>query len=50
MINVYKDSAGQPKGEATVSYDDPPTAKAAIAWFDGETYYLYKVTCGNMRH
>lgn len=24
-----------PKGEATVTFDDPDTAKAAIDWFDG---------------
>ena len=38
MINIYSDKAtGRPKGEATVSFDDPPSAKAAIDWFDGET-------------
>lgn len=37
MINIYSDKAtGRPKGEATVSFDDPPSAKAAINWFDGE--------------
>lgn len=37
MINLYSDKAtGRLKGEATVSFDDPPSAKAAIAWFDGE--------------
>lgn len=36
MINLYSDKAtGRPKGEATVSFDDPPSAKAAIDWFDG---------------
>lgn len=25
-----------PKGEATVTFDDPDTAKAAIDWFDGK--------------
>lgn len=38
MINIYSDKAtGRPKGEATVSFDDPPSAKAAIDWFDGKT-------------
>jgi len=38
MINIYSDKAtGQPKGECTVSFDDPPSAKAAIDWFDGES-------------
>ncbi len=36
MINLYTDKAtGRLKGEATVSFDDPPSAKAAITWFDG---------------
>ncbi|XP_077421167.1 TATA-binding protein-associated factor 2N isoform X2 [Vanacampus margaritifer] len=39
MINLYSDKAtGQPKGEATVSFDDPPSAKAAIDWFDGKDF------------
>ncbi|XP_061538171.1 TATA-binding protein-associated factor 2N isoform X3 [Phycodurus eques] len=39
MINLYSDKAtGQPKGEATVSFDDPPSAKAAIDWFDGKEF------------
>lgn len=37
MINLYTDKAtGRLKGEATVSFDDPPSAKAAIDWFDGK--------------
>ncbi|KAF0030569.1 hypothetical protein F2P81_017300 [Scophthalmus maximus] len=39
MINIYSDKAtGLPKGEATVSFDDPPSAKAAIDWFDGKEF------------
>ncbi|XP_075913873.1 RNA-binding protein FUS-like [Petromyzon marinus] len=39
MINVYTDrETGRPKGEATVSFEDPPTAKAAIEWFDGKEF------------
>ncbi|XP_069768226.1 RNA-binding protein FUS-like isoform X3 [Narcine bancroftii] len=35
MINLYTDKVtGKLKGEATVSFDDPPSAKAAINWFD----------------
>ncbi|KAL0197717.1 hypothetical protein M9458_006257, partial [Cirrhinus mrigala] len=35
MINLYTDrETGKLKGEATVSFDDPPSAKAAIDWFD----------------
>lgn len=38
MINLYTDrETGKLKGEATVSFDDPPSAKAAIDWFDGKT-------------
>uniref|UniRef100_A0A8D2NZJ5 TATA-binding protein-associated factor 2N n=1 Tax=Zosterops lateralis melanops TaxID=1220523 RepID=A0A8D2NZJ5_ZOSLA len=39
MINLYTDKdTGKPKGEATVSFDDPPSAKAAIDWFDGKEF------------
>lgn len=42
MINIYSDKAtGRPKGEATVSFDDPPSAKAAIDWFDGKSAGIY---------
>lgn len=41
MINLYTDrETGKLKGEATVSFDDPPSAKAAIDWFDGFICYL----------
>ncbi|XP_078278404.1 TATA-binding protein-associated factor 2N-like isoform X2 [Rhinoraja longicauda] len=40
MINLYTDKVtGKLKGEATVSFDDPPSAKAAIDWFDGKDFY-----------
>lgn len=36
MIHLFSDrDTGKPKGEATVSFDDPPSAKAAIDWFNG---------------
>ncbi|XP_069507992.1 RNA-binding protein FUS isoform X6 [Ambystoma mexicanum] len=39
MINLYADrETGKLKGEATVSFDDPPSAKAAIDWFDGKEF------------
>lgn len=35
-IWIYKDkTTGRGKGEATITYDDPPTAASAIKWFDG---------------
>lgn len=41
MINLYTDrETGKLKGEATVSFDDPPSAKAAIDWFDGKLWTL----------
>ncbi|KAG5206813.1 hypothetical protein JEQ12_018386 [Ovis aries] len=43
MINLYTDrETGKLKGEATVSFDDPPSAKAAIDWFDEEACLLSK--------
>ncbi|XP_078535750.1 TATA-binding protein-associated factor 2N isoform X3 [Lissotriton helveticus] len=40
MINLYSDKdTGKSKGEATVSFDDPPSAKAAIDWFDGKEFH-----------
>ncbi|KAM6288805.1 LOW QUALITY PROTEIN: uncharacterized protein AAHN32_013806 [Aegotheles albertisi] len=38
MINLYTAETGKLKGEATVSFDDPPSAKAAIDWFDGKEF------------
>jgi len=36
-IFVYMDkSTGMPKGECTVTYDDPPSARAAIDWFNSK--------------
>lgn len=36
-IWIYKDkTTGKGKGEATLTYDDPPTATSAINWFDGK--------------
>merc|ERR1712032_1662283 len=38
-IWVYKDkNTNQPKGEATVAFDDPDTAKAAIDWFNDKQF------------
>ncbi|UYV68396.1 FUS [Cordylochernes scorpioides] len=38
-IWIYKDKhTGRGKGEATITYDDPPTATSAIDWFNGKDY------------
>ncbi|KAJ3581112.1 hypothetical protein NHX12_017034, partial [Muraenolepis orangiensis] len=37
QIGIIK-RVGKLKGEATVSFDDPPSAKAAIDWFDGKDF------------
>lgn len=37
-INIYKDNeTGKPKGVATLSYEEPICAKAAVEHFDGMT-------------
>lgn len=42
MINFYKDKVtGKFKGEVMIAYEDPPSAKAAIDWFDGELWEGY---------
>ena len=36
-IWIYRDKmTGEGKGEATLTYEDPPTAKSAISWFNGK--------------
>jgi hypothetical protein len=35
-VHIYTDKvSGRPKGDCTVTYEDPDTAPAAIKWFDG---------------
>jgi RNA-binding protein FUS len=42
-IWIYQDKAtGLPKGDATVTYDDPPTSDAAVQWFN-KTEFLGNV-------
>lgn len=39
-IWMYMDKAtNKPKGEATVTYDDPNAARSAIDWFNGSLYF-----------
>ncbi|KAI8094986.1 uncharacterized protein B0P05DRAFT_524190, partial [Gilbertella persicaria] len=38
-IWIYLDKAtNMPKGDATLTYDDPPSADAAIEWFGGKEF------------
>lgn len=40
-INIYKDNeTGKPKGVATLSYEEPVCAKAAVEHFDGILPFL----------
>lgn len=42
-IWLFKDrDTGAPKGEATITYDDPSAASAAIQWFNGSHLFLDK--------
>ncbi len=37
-ITLYRDKDTQaPKGDGTITYEDPEACKAAIEWFDGTT-------------
>lgn len=38
-INIYTDKdSGKPKGDATLSYEEPFMAKAAVEHFDGRLH------------
>ncbi|XP_051748555.1 EWS RNA-binding protein 1b isoform X4 [Ctenopharyngodon idella] len=38
-INIYTDKdSGKPKGDATLSYEEPAIAKAAVEYFDGKEF------------
>lgn len=42
---IYRDKiSGKGKGEATVTYDDPPTATSAIQWFNGKDFHGKAIT------
>ena len=43
-IFLKYNSAGLPKGEATVTYIDPNDAQSAIQWFDGKDFNGKKIT------
>lgn len=39
-INIYTDNdSGKPKGDATLSYEEPLCAKAAVEYFDGWSHW-----------
>lgn len=41
-INIYTDKdSGKPKGDATLSYEEPFCAKAAVEHFDGRFMILF---------
>lgn len=41
-INIYTDKdTGKPKGDATLSYEEPVCAKAAVEHFDGMFLILH---------
>lgn len=42
-IWIYKDkTSGKGKGEATLTFDDPPAASSAIKWFDGKFFFSFQ--------
>lgn len=41
-IKIIRDDAGKPKGDATLSYEEPICAKAAVEHFDGMSKALYE--------
>ena len=45
QVWLYRDkSTGVPKGDATFTYEDPPSAPAAVKWFNGQDYKGGKLT------
>jgi len=43
-IRIYKDNDGVGKGDATIRYDEPQAAKAAIEWFNGYDVNGHKIS------
>ncbi|XP_021952650.2 RNA-binding protein cabeza isoform X6 [Folsomia candida] len=44
-IWMYKDKmSGKPKGECTVTYDDPEAAKSAVTWFNDKDFQGYRIS------
>lgn len=35
---IYKTASNTPKGDATVTYDDPSSSDAAVEWFNGKSF------------
>ena len=45
-INIYTDKdSGKPKGDATLSYEEPFCAKAAVEHFDGMVLIVCACAC-----
>lgn len=45
-INIYTDKdSGKPKGDATLSYDEPANARAAVEHFNGSALSVLALWC-----
>ena len=50
QVWIYRDKAtGQPKGDGTVTYEDPFTAGSAVSWFSGKEFKGEQCCGGGVR-